>query len=86
MNIEEQILEELSEKMCSSIDFEILSDVLISTCGWHRVDLERFTDNKNAVDITNWCHQKIQGEWKRNGCHFIFEETGDAIMFTLKWK
>jgi hypothetical protein len=86
MNLQEQILEELTEQMCSSIDFEILSDVLVNACGWHRVNLERFTNNKHAVDITEWCHQKIQGEWKRNGCQFVFEETGDAIMFTLKWK
>lgn len=85
MNLEEQILDELSEKMHSSIDFEILTDVLVKSCGWHRVDLEKFRNNNHAVDITTWCHDNIKNEWKRNGCHFIFENTGDAVNFTFKW-
>jgi len=86
MNLEEQIAQELSEQMCSQIDFEILTDVLVNACGWHRVELERFSNNKQAVDIITWCHEKIQGEWKRNGCRFIFEKPGDAVLFTLKWQ
>ena len=85
MNLQEQIVEELSSEMHSAIDFEILADVLCRF-GWHKVDLERFQNNKQAVDITNWCHDNVKGQWKRNGCHFIFEETGDAVHFTLRWK
>ncbi len=85
-NLEEQILEELAEKMHSSIDFEILTDVLVNACGWHKVELERFKNNHHAVDITNWCHDNVKGEWKRNGCHFIFEQISDAVVFTLRWK
>lgn len=84
-NLEDEIVNELSEQMCSSIDFEILSDVLVSACGWHRVSLERFKNNHHAVDIANWCHDNIKNEWKRNGCNFIFEDTGDAVNFTFKW-
>jgi predicted metal-dependent HD superfamily phosphohydrolase len=86
MNLQDQILDELSEQMHSAIDFEILTDVLVKSCGWHRVDLERFANNTQAVDITAWCHDKIKGNWKRNGCHFIFEQSSDALLFTLKWK
>ena len=86
MNLEEQILDELSEKMHSSIDFEILTDVLVKSCGWHRVDLEKFRNNNHAVDITTWCHDNIKNEWKRNGSHFIFEDTGDAVNFSFKWR
>lgn len=85
-NLKEQILEELGTQMQSSMDFEILSDVLVNACGWHKVDLERFQNNKQAVDITTWCHDNIKNEWKRNSCHFIFEDIGDAVMFTLRWK
>jgi hypothetical protein len=85
MNLQDQILEELGEQMHSSIDFEILTDVLVKTCGWHSVSLERFRDNRQAVDITTWCHDNIKNEWKRNGCKFIFEDTGDAVNFTFKW-
>jgi hypothetical protein len=85
MDLQDQILEELGEQMHSSIDFEILTDVLVKSCGWHRISLERFKGNQHAVDITNWCHDNIKNEWKRNGCHFIFENTGDAVNFTFKW-
>lgn len=85
MNLQEQIAEELAGEMHSAIDFEILADVLCRF-GWHKVDLERFQNNKQAVDITTWCQDNVRGDWKRNGCHFIFEEISDAVTFTLRWK
>lgn len=85
MNMQDKILEELGTQMHSAIDFEILTDVLVKSCGWHRVELERFKDNHHAVDITTWCHDKIKNQWKRNGRYFVFENQGDAVTFTLKW-
>jgi hypothetical protein len=85
MDLQDQILEELGEQMHSAIDFEILTDVLVKSCGWHRVSLERFKNNRHAVDISNWCHDNIKNSWKRNGSHFAFEDSGDAVTFTLKW-
>lgn len=86
MNMQEQILEELGDKMHSAIDFEILSDVLVKTCGWHRIDIERLTDNHHAIDITYWLKDNCQGQYHREGRHFLFEQSIDAVMFTLKWK
>ena len=86
MSMQDEILEELDSQMHSAIDFEILTDVLVKSCGWHRVSLERFRDNRHAVNITTWCQDNVKNQWKRNGCHFIFENTGDAVVFTLKWK
>ncbi len=85
MNLQEQILEELSEQMHSAVDFEILTDVLCRF-GWQKVDLERFANNRHAVDITTWCQDNVKGNWKRNGCKFVFEDVGDAVNFTLRWK
>ena len=85
MNMQDQILDELGEQMHSAIDFEILTDVLVKSCGWHRVDIERFQNNRHAVDIANWCHDTLNNEWKRNGSHFVFENQGDAVNFTLRW-
>jgi hypothetical protein len=84
-NLEEQILDELSEQMHSAIDFEILTDILVKSCGWHRVELDRFRDNRQAVDIANWCYDTVKNKWKRSGCHFVFEDQGDAVNFTLRW-
>lgn len=86
MNLQEQIANELGEQMSSALDFVILSDILVNACGWQKVELERFQNNQHAVDITTWCHDNIKNEWKRNGCHFIFEDIGDAVHFTLRWK
>lgn len=85
MNLEEEIVNELATEMQSSIDFDILSDVLVNACGWHKVNLERFTNNYHAVDIVNWCQDNIKNEWKRNGSRFVFQDVGDAVNFTLKW-
>ena len=85
MNMQDEILEELGEKMHSAMDFEILTDILVNACGWHRVELDRFRDNRQAVDIANWCHDTLKNKWKRSGCHFVFEDQGDAVNFTLRW-
>lgn len=85
MNLQDRILEELNQQMCSAVDFEILTNVLVKMCDWHRIDLGRFKNNEHAVNITTWCQENIKGNWKRNGCHFIFEKSNDALMFTLKW-
>jgi hypothetical protein len=85
MNMQDKILEELGEQMHSAMDFEILTDILVNACGWHRVELDRFRDNREAVDIANWCHDTLKNKWKRSGCHFVFEDQGDAVNFTLRW-
>jgi hypothetical protein len=85
MNMQDVILDELAENMSSKIDFEILTDILVKSCGWHRVELGRFRDNREAVDIANWCHDTVKNKWKRSGCHFVFEDQGDAVNFTLRW-
>lgn len=84
--LEDEIVNEMGKQMASSIDFEILTDVLVNACGWHRVDLDRFQNNHHAVDIANWCQDNVKNEWKRNGSRFIFADAGDAVMFTLKWR
>jgi len=85
MSMQDEILDELAENMSSKIDFEILTDILVKSCGWHRIELDRFQNNRQAVDIANWCHDTLKNKWKRSGCHFVFEDQGDAVNFTLKW-
>jgi hypothetical protein len=84
--MQDEILEELAENMSSKIDFEILTDILVKSCGWYRIELDRFQDNRQAVDIANWCHDTVKNKWKRSGCHFVFEDQGDAVNFTLRWR
>ena len=51
-NLEKEILDELGTKMQSEIDREIMWGML-KNLGWRRVNLNRFTDNNHAVDITD---------------------------------
>jgi hypothetical protein len=84
MNLEDKIIQELAEEMHSEIDFDILSSLLVDA-GWHKIELTRFKDNKQAVDVVEWCHDNLKGEWQRRGKKFVFQNTGDAVNFTLKW-
>lgn len=84
MNIEEEIVKELSTHMQSEIDFQILSDMLVEL-GWHKIALGRFQNNQHAVDIKYWLEENAQGFWECRGSTFVFENKGDAINFTLKW-
>jgi hypothetical protein len=85
MTLEEEIAGELSERICSEIDFEILSDILIRSCDWQRIHLERFRDNEQAVDIANWCQDGCRAQWLKRGSTFLFKDRGDAVNFALKW-
>ena len=85
-NIEQEIIDELGTQMQSEIDFQILADMLVQACDWRKVELIRFSNNKHAVDIKLWLKENAKGHWESRGSTFIFEDTGDAINFTLKWK
>ncbi len=85
MNLEEEITKELADKMQSEMDFHILSDMLVQSCGWHKVTLSRFRDNHHAIDIRLWCEEHIKHPFESRGASFVFENQGDAINFTLKW-
>jgi hypothetical protein len=84
MNLEEQILDELSTKMQSAVDREILWDML-KQLGWTRVKLSRFVDNYHAVDVTYWLDEHVKNPFEREGADFIFENSQDAMLFMLKW-
>jgi hypothetical protein len=85
MDLEKKIIEELGTQMQSEMDKEILWGML-KGMGWTRVMIDRFQDNKHAVDITYWLKENCQGAYERNGRDFIFENDGDAVNFILKWK
>ncbi len=85
MNLEKEILDELSTKMQSEIDREIMWGML-KNLGWRRVILDRYTDNNHAVDITYWLEANCKNPFERNGADFIFESDVDAVNFTLRWQ
>jgi hypothetical protein len=72
------------QQVWKEIDREVLWGMLTGM-GWSRVMLSRLQDNRHAVDITYWLEENCQGAYERNGRDFLFENSQDATMFTLKW-
>ena len=85
MNLQNEIMNELSTKMQSEMDFHILSDVLVETCGWTKVTLTRFFSRKHSINILMWCEENIKHHYEHRGSTFVFEDQGDAVNFSLRW-
>ena len=85
MTQEAEIVSALAAREGSRVDFEILTDILVRSCGWQGVELGRFPDNKTVVDILEWCRANCQHGWERHGARFVFKDRGDAVNFALRW-
>jgi hypothetical protein len=85
MTLEEEMTERASKALSKEIDREVLWGMLKSI-GWTRVMIDRFQDNRHAVDITHWLEERCNGAHERSGADFIFELESDAVNFILTWK
>jgi hypothetical protein len=72
------------QQVWKEIDREVLWGMLTGM-GWTGVMLSRLQDNRHAIDITYWLEENCQGAYEREGRDFLFEDSKDATMFTLKW-
>lgn len=82
-DLQDKISAELAEQLCSDIDFQILSTILVDS-GWHRVVLTPMTkEESDAID--QWIDTNVKGQYNNRGLVWIFEDRGDAVNFTLKW-
>jgi hypothetical protein len=84
MNLQDQQLRQASEEIMRQCDFEVLADVM-TRFGWHKVDLDRYTDNYHAIDVREWVQDNCQGKYHSYGRHWIFEQSSDAVLFKLRW-
>jgi hypothetical protein len=84
MNLIDQQVAEQGKKLAEQMDREVLWSML-TEMGWTRVMLSRLQDNKHAIDITYWLEENCQGAYEREGRDFLFEDSRDATMFTLRW-
>ncbi len=85
MNLEEEITQELATQMQSEMDFHILSDMLVEL-GWTRVVLTRYLNRKHSVDILMWCEEHVKNPYEHRGTSFVFQDQGDAVNFSLRWR
>lgn len=84
MNLENEIVKDLSTEIQTEMDFHILSDMLVQL-GWKKVTLTRFFSRKHSIDILMWCDEHVKHPFEHRGTTFVFQDEGDAINFTLKW-
>lgn len=74
----------MATEMSRAMDFEILCDVM-TRFGWHMIELDRYTDNHHAIDIREWVLENCRGEYRSHGATWLFRESADAVLFTLRW-
>jgi hypothetical protein len=82
--LEEEIANKMGNEIAREIDREVLWGML-KDVGWHRVMIDRLTDNNHAIDITHWLEENVKNPYERNGRDFIFAAERDATMFILRW-
>ena len=76
--------QEAATEMQKSIDEGVLLSVLVEG-GWTKIEFH-FTDNKQAVDIVNWCVENFKkNQWHRLQQYFVFRKKKDAEWFILRW-
>ena len=85
MSMQDEILEELGTQMQSEMDKEILWGML-EKLGWTRVILPRFKSREHSVDVVTWLHDNCKNPYERKGSEVIFENSGDAVNFIMRWR
>ncbi len=84
MGLTEDILDDISNSIAKEMDWHIIADVLVSS-GWTNIQIKRFRNNQEAVDINLWLEQNCTGEWKNLATRYIFKKKQDAEWFSLRW-
>ena len=80
-----QYLDHAGQNMAKDIDFEVLANMLVSACGWVKVEMPSLRSNSNAVDIADWLNRECKAHWKHRGRTFVFESKNEAALFKLTW-
>ena len=83
MNLEEEIIKEAGQRLSDEIDFGVLCSFLVDL-GWTKVILKPMNkEHSDAID--DWTRTQLVGNFENMGLVWIFENSGDAVNFTLKW-
>ena len=80
-----QYLDHAGQNMAKDIDFEVLANMLVSACGWVKVEMPSLRSNSNAIDIVDWLNLECKAHWKHRGRTFVFESKDEAVLFKLTW-
>lgn len=83
-SLENDIMSKLSKEIADEIDREVLAEIhgkMLVRDGWHLVQVK---DWRQIPD--GWCAKHLKGDYKCYGHYWYFEESMDAMFFTLKWQ
>jgi hypothetical protein len=83
MNLQEEIINDMGQKIANEIDFQILADMLCSI-GWRKVVLKPMTW-EDGYGVDEWTAQHIKGNFETMGLVWVFELEQDANWFALRW-
>ena len=78
--LEEQIAKILAEE----IDWELLANWFVQS-GWTMIDLPRFKDRYESIDVELWIDENCKGKHMHRGKTYVFERKEDAEWFMLRW-
>ena len=80
MGLEEKLAAILSKEIAQEIDNEILVDIMVAN-GYKKVKWDKIVNASMAA----WCMENCIGEWDQRNVYFLFKDTNDAALFTLRW-
>lgn len=80
----DEVMDRLAKEMAEEIDFDVIATIKIKD-GWHSVKLDRFKNNNHAIDIRYWAEEHSNSGFINRGTHYVFEDAGDAVNFTMRW-
>ena len=80
-----QYLDHAGQELSKDIDSGVLYDMLVSACGWTKVELSSLKSMSNAVDIADWLNLECKAHWRHRGRTFVFESKDEAALFKLTW-
>lgn len=81
---DKELQDQMAKILQEEIDWEILAGVFVKS-GWTMIDLQRFHNAKEAVDVANWIEGNCTGKHMKRGKTFVFQNKQDAEWFTLRW-
>jgi len=79
-------LKEWVQEQSKAIQYEMDWKIIAASSGWTNVQLTRYSNNNQAVDIKLWLEENCKSKWDNLGTHFIFEKKKDAEWFMLRWQ
>lgn len=84
MSVEDEIAEAMSNEIAKEIDFEIIADILVASCGWHKV-WKTPESTEQATSMAKWCTNHCENRSRYRGSVWLFERSEDAVLFSLTW-